>query len=154
MKRTIVLGSDQDDAINKNSEVQASETPLIHEKLLSEFSEDEKPLVLENLGVYPKDKVMTIDEAKAYISEQIKNGIDSHVSEDDPHGLLDDIADILSNYVKIDGSNGFTNRVKGITPIEENDLSTKKYIDDSIVLHEKKDDPHGTLKEVKELLLR
>lgn len=152
MKRTIVLGSDQDDAINKNSEVQKSETPLIHEKLLSEFSGDEKPLVLENLGVYPKDKVMTIDETKAYVSEQIRNGIDSHVGEEDPHGFLDDVADMLSNYVKTDGSNGFTNRVKGITPIEENDLATKKYVDDSIVLHEKKDDPHGTLKEVKELL--
>lgn len=155
MKETFPINTEP---LKDNSESVMNEgssgTPLLKENMLSEFSESEKKFARDNLGVYPKDVLMTSEEIIQYIAEKIAESILEHVSEGDAHDIQGKINESLSGYMKSDGSVGFTNRVKGVEPVENDDLSTKKYSDDNILLHEKKDDPHGTMAAVKELLKR
>lgn len=151
MKGTIEVNGD---ANNKNAREFAEEagTPLMRENLLSEFSDSEKPLVRSNLNVYSKDDLMTIDEVKAYVSEQILAKITEHISTVDPHGYKTAIAEALVGYILSDGSVPFTGRVKGVEPLENEDLSTKEYVDKVMALHLNENDPHEIMNKVNELL--
>lgn len=131
-----------------------SGTPLLKENMLSEFSDSEKNLARENLGVYAKDVLMTSTEIIQYIAEQISDAIASHIKDGDQHDIMTKIKDSLAGYMKSDGSVNFIGRVKGVEPIENADLSTKKYVDDTMALHLKNDDPHEIMMQVREILRR
>jgi hypothetical protein len=68
----------------------------------------------------------TILEATQLGSGGSSGGATSHGS------LLELTADDHPQYIRVDGTRGFTSTVSGITPVQENDLATKSYVDDEI----------------------
>lgn len=152
MERTTVIGSSVGDNNENVASPKSEGTPLMHENLLSEFTDEELKLVLENLGVYPKSKVYTIDEIVSYVKEQLEDAINKHIEQGDAHNVARMIADALEGYIKSDGSISFTSRVQGVEPLENDDLSTKEYVDKVMALHLNENDPHEIMNKVNELL--
>jgi hypothetical protein len=72
------------------------------------------------------DRYYTETEMDATIS-----GIQSSIITD--HGGLTGLGDDdHTQYILVDGSRGFTSTVSGVSPIQDYDLATKKYVDDEI----------------------
>jgi len=71
------------------------------------------------------DEIMKIDENGLTLNESLlltTNNLNV--------GSINNID--INQYVRADGSVSFTDQVKGIYPISDTDLSTKKYVDDSV----------------------
>ena len=126
---------------------------LQKEKYLSEFeTDDEKSVVRENLGVYPKGSVYTKDESDIKLSEEIKKAFDKYMDQDDPQGILPQVEQMIKNFVRNDGSTPFLAPQVGVDPTKDNHLATKKYITQVIQQHLNSSDPHEILPKVKTIL--
>ena len=132
-----------------------SEQYLQIDNYLSEYENDEqKSVVRENLKVYPKESVYTKTETDSKISEKIRGVLQDHLDTDDPHNILPQVDQKIADMVKTDGSTPFTLPQKGVDPQSDNDLATKKYIDQLLKDHLGTDDPHQILPIIQGLLLK
>lgn len=128
---------------------------LEKDKFLSEYqNEGEKSVVRENLGVYPKDSVYSKLEADTQLSEAIKLAFEKYLGQDDPHGIIPRVIEMISNFIKSDGSTPFTAPQPGIDPLEDSHLVTKRFINKLFKEHLNAKDPHEILNDVKDLLAK
>lgn len=127
---------------------------LQHDNFLSEFVDDrERQLARTNLGVLASDETMRRTEIENAIAADVKDAIDNHVAESDPHNTLPAVDRKLEEYVKRDGVKGFTGPVSGKDPLSPEDLATKNYVDNAIYDHSSdSNDPHDTMVKVNEAL--
>ena len=126
---------------------------LIKDNLLSEFeSETDKYAARENLGVPNKDEVYTKKEVDKNIESKISRSINSHLSEDDPHGIMSKVGPIIDNLVRKDGTTPFEYPQGGVDPLFDFHLTTKKFVTDLLNSHIGKQDPHNTMLLVEEAL--
>lgn len=135
------------------------ETPttqyLEKDNFLSEYSTDEeKSIVRENLGVYPKTSVYTKLETDTDLSQKITQAIQQYLTLEDPHGILPQVKEMIVNMVKTDGSTPFTLPQPGVDPQINSHLTTKKYVDNLINKHIDAEDPHKVLEQVTQLLTK
>ena len=115
--------------MNLDSTVVQDTNYLLKDNYLSEFSsKEEKTAVRHNLGVLPADDTYTKEAVEAVILNKIQEKIQEY-SNSLEYLTEDDIRGILSNYIKNDGSTTFLSVQKGVTPISNNDLTTKDYVD-------------------------
>lgn len=95
---------------------------------------------------------------------------DEHLKKTDPHNVMDlvkeelkqyslskdiygksevytkeQINKLIKPYVKTDGTTSFTAPQSGVTPITDQHLTTKRYVDNAIFKHDVSVDPHGFL---------
>lgn len=99
-------------------------------------------LLNQRLNNYFK-KTETYSRAETYSRNQIdaiigqlvtdaaRGAIEEHINQYDPHGTLKEI--YSKHYVPRDGSVPFTAPQKGVDAVEDDDLVTKRQLDDSIV---------------------
>ena len=129
---------------------------LERDNYLSEYqTEADKSVVRENLNVYPKSAVYTKDETDTNISQAVKTAMSNHLSIDDPHGTLNTVTEMVKDMVKTDGSTPFVAPQKGVEPISDSHLTTKKFVTRLINEHTRltgSDDPHQILPEVRTIL--
>lgn len=142
-----------------NIQEPTEETPntqyLEKDNFLSEYSTDEeKSIVRENLGVYPKNSVYTKLETDTGLSQKITQAIQQYLNLEDPHGILPQVREMIVDMVKTDGSTPFVLPQSGVDPQIDSHLTTKKYVDKLISSHTTASDPHGVLEEVKQLLTK
>ena len=142
-----------------NIQEPTEETPntqyLEKDNFLSEYSTDEeKSIVRENLGVYPKNSVYTKLETDTDLSQKITQAIQQYLNLEDPHGILPQVREMIVDMVKTDGSTPFVLPQSGVDPQIDSHLTTKKYVDKLISSHTTASDPHGVLEEVKQLLTK
>lgn len=96
--------------------------------------------------------------------------LDNHIKQTDPHNVMDLVNETLKQYslaknvynksevytkeqvdkitkpyVKSDGTVPFVAPQSGVTPITDQHLTTKRYVDNAIFKHEVSVDPHGLL---------
>ena len=120
---------------NQNTEqIQPITDYLRKSNNLSEFSSEiDKEAVRANLEVPHVEDVLTKDYTytKEETIEQINKAIDLHELENE-HISEKYVQELLSDFVKKDGSTPFEARQKGVLPVEDNDLTTKKYVDNQI----------------------
>lgn len=108
---------------------------LIKGNFLGEFeTKEDKAKARINLEVKSEEET---DQKFLELSTSIENLISTvtkHLLDlDDPHKTLNKIEKRLEEYAKLDGSTPFTHPQKGVTPATESDLTTKKYVDESII---------------------
>lgn len=101
---------------------------LEKDNYLSEFETDEeKARVRDVLGVPSLDDIPELAELYKYISDKITGTISLYNLDE----LKESVVDLQNNsedYVKKDGSTPFENPQKGVSPITDNDLTTKGYV--------------------------
>lgn len=132
-----------------------SEDPQYLEKdnYLAEYeSEGEKAVVRANLDVYAKDSVYTKIESDTNISEAIRNAFETYLGQDDPHGILPQVKEMIKGFVKEDGSTPFTAPQLGVDPIQDLHLVTKRFVNQLLKDHINSEDPHGILPDVRDIL--
>lgn len=150
-----------DTILTPGSEYQAT-TPISEEtqylerdKYLSEYdTEGEKAVVRENLDVYAKGSVYTKLESDTKLSEALKTAFEKYLGQDDPHGILPKVTEMIKSFVKEDGSTPFTAPQLGVDPIQDLHLVTKRFVNQLLKDHINSEDPHEILPEVKDLLER
>lgn len=142
------------DAFNETPIIQEEQNSFLIDNYFSELeTDDQKKIARDNLGVYGTSDLHTkgyIDEAIGSISRQVQ----SHLIEEDPHGILTQVYKKLANYANKNTSNTFETlpKSKG-TPLDPTDLTTKQYVDQSLTLHTTNDrDPHKTMDLVEDRL--
>lgn len=122
------------------------------------------PFTLPQSGVDPQsDSHLT---TKKYVDQLLRN----HLNTNDPHNILkqvqdllqwyaksadvytkdqvytiNDIARLLSSYIKNDGTTPFRNAQIGVDPELDSHLSTKRYVDKVMQNHKVEIDPHNFL---------
>lgn len=126
---------------------------LEKDKFLSEYeNEGEKAVVRENLDVYSKESVYNKTEADTKLSEAIKTAFEKYLGEDDPHGILPRVVEMIKDFIKKDGSTPFKAPQAGVDPLEDSDLTTKRFVSKLLREHLNAEDPHEILPEVKDML--
>lgn len=126
---------------------------LEKDKFLSEYeTESEKAVVRENLDVYAKDLIYTKQESDIKLDETIKKAFEKYLNEEDPHGLLPTVEQMIEGFVKSNGSVPFTAPQIGVDPIQDFHLATKRFVTKLIKDHLNSEDPHNILPEVKSIL--
>lgn len=126
---------------------------LEKDKFLSEYeSEGEKAVVRENLDVYSKDSVYNRIEADTNLKEAIKTAFEKYLGQDDPHGILPKVIEMVEDFIKKDGSTPFKAPQAGVDPLEDSDLTTKRFVSRLLREHINAEDPHEILPEVKDIL--
>lgn len=126
---------------------------LEKDKFLSEYeNEGEKAVVRENLDVYSKGSVYNKTEADTKLSEAIKTAFQKYLGEDDPHGILPRVIEMIRDFTKKDGSTPFNAPQAGVDPLEDSDLTTKRFVSKLLREHINTEDPHEILPEVKDIL--
>lgn len=126
---------------------------LDRDKFLDEYeTEEEKAVVRENLGVYSKDSVYTKLESDTALNEAIKVAFEKYLEQDDPHAILPKVRETIKDFVKNDGSTPFKAAQAGVDPIEDDDLTTKRFVTKLLKAHTNAEDPHEILPEVKNIL--
>lgn len=136
--------------------ITGNENYLLQDNYLSEFSTDnEKDLARNNLGVYAKSETMTVSE----ISQAIEQVINAHIANYPTNSKLEEVKNQLlqsingNQYVKSDGSVPFTTPQKQLVlPIQDLDLTNKRYVDSLLDSHLSSVDPHKTMTRVMALL--
>lgn len=127
---------------------------LEKDKFLSEFSTDEeKSAVRSNLKVPSIDNTYTKTDVDTQISTKVQAALQNHLTVDDPHGILAQVATLIVDMVKTDGSTPFTLPQSGVDPQKDQHLVTKKYADRLIKDHLNVEDPHNILTKVASLLV-
>lgn len=112
----------------------------------------QKGIARENLGVYGKQDLYTQVEVDNSISKAVGDAIKNLLATDDPHQILPKVANLLKDYVRIDGTTPFTAPQVGVDPVTDNHLTTKKYVQGIYENHLKRKDPHGVMDLVNEVL--
>lgn len=127
-------------------------TPLYVSNCLDEFNEGQKALARENLEVYDKDSVYTKEDTERIVSKVIKNNLNEHLSEEDPHGILPVVEQTLKDFTKVNGSTPFTAPQGGVDPIKDFHLATKRFVTQLLKDHINDDDPHRIIPEIEDKL--
>lgn len=130
-----------------------NELCLKKENYLSEFiNSTDKQAARTNLGVYSKDEVYT----KEFLDEKLESDIQSAISQylllTDPHGILPKVKILIKDFVKNNGTTPFISPQEGVTPVEEQHLTTKKYVDDLLAVHISSSDPHNVIPVIRQIL--
>ena len=88
---------------------QKSTQYLEKDNFLSEYeTEGEKAVVRENLDVYAKESVYTRQESDIKLDESIKKAFEKYLNEEDPHGILPEVRQMIEGFIRADGSTPFT----------------------------------------------
>lgn len=120
---------------------------------LSEFqTPEQKAVARENLNVYNRDAVYTRQESDIKLDETIKAAFEKYLNEEDPHGILPIVEQMIIDFVKNDGSTPFIAPQKGVDPVSEFDLVTKRFVTKVIRDHLSSDDPHNIIDQVRDIL--
>ena len=112
----------------------------------------QKGIARENLGVYGKQDLYTQVEVDNSISKAVGDAVRNLLATDDPHQVLPKVANLLKDYVRIDGTTPFTAPQVGVDPVTDNHLTTKKYVQGIYENHLKRKDPHRVMDLVNEVL--
>lgn len=126
---------------------------LIKDNFLSEYeTEGEKAVVRENLNVYAKESVYNRQESDIKLDESIKKAFEKYLNEEDPHGILPIVRQMIEGFVKKDGSTPFTAPQEGADPVQDFHLATKRFVTKILRDHINTDDPHRILPQVEDML--
>lgn len=126
---------------------------LEKDNYLSEYeTEEQKAIVRENLNIPSKDSVFNKQEVNIEVSKKIREAIQEYLNMEDPHGLIPIIEDKVEGMVKQDGSTPFEAPQIGKDPLQDNHLTTKRFVTRLLKEHISASDPHGIIPEV-ELIL-
>lgn len=126
---------------------------LERDNFLSEYeTEGEKAVVRENLDVYAKESVYTKQESDIKLDESIKKAFEKYLNEEDPHGILPVVRQMIEGFVREDGSTPFTAPQGGVDPIQDFHLATKRFVTKILRDHINDDDPHRILPQVEDML--
>lgn len=132
---------------------QESTQYLIRDNFLSEYeTEGEKAVVRENLDVYAKESVYNRQESDIKLDESIKKAFEKYLNEEDPHGILPIVRQMIEDFVKEDGSTPFTAPQGGVDPVQDFHLATKRFVTKILRDHINDDDPHRILPQVEDML--
>lgn len=126
---------------------------LEKDNFLSEYeTEGEKAVVRENLDVYAKESVYNKQESDIKLDESIKKAFEKYLNEEDPHGILPEVRQMIEGFVREDGSTPFTAPQGGIDPVQDFHLATKRFVTKILRDHINDDDPHRILPQVEDML--
>lgn len=126
---------------------------LMIDNFFSEYeTEEEKAIARENLNVPSRDNIYDQQEVNTRISTGIRNVIQEHLNQEDPHGILPQVEEMVTDMVKTDGSTPFIAPQKGADPVSELHLTTKRYVDKLVRDHVNTEDPHNIIPEIETLL--
>lgn len=129
-------------------------TPYLEkDNYLSEFQTDgEKAVARENLDVYSKDSVYNKTESDILLDKVIKQAFDKYLNMEDPHGILPTVREMIEGVVKNDGTTPFLAPQKGVDPVQDFHLTTKRFVTKLLKEHADAEDPHRILPEVEDML--
>lgn len=132
---------------------QKSTQYLEKDNFLSEYeTEGEKAVVRENLDVYAKESVYTRQESDIKLDESIKKAFEKYLNEEDPHGILPEVRQMIEGFVRDDGSTPFTAPQRGVDPVQDFHLATKRFVTKILRDHINDDDPHRIIPQVEDML--
>lgn len=132
---------------------QKSTQYLEKDNFLSEYeTEGEKAVVRENLDVYAKESVYTRQESDIKLDESIKKAFEKYLNEEDPHGILPEVRQMIEGFVRNDGSTPFTAPQRGVDPVQDFHLATKRFVTKILRDHINDDDPHRIIPQVEDML--
>lgn len=83
-----------------------------------------------------------LNQVQNYLQEYVKS---SDVYTKDKLYTIDEITNLLKQYIKPDGSTQFTSAQIGIDPQIDSHLTTKRYVDKIMYNHKDESDPHNFL---------
>ncbi len=129
-------------------------TPYLEkDNYLSEFQTDgEKAVARENLDVYSKDSVYNKTESDILLDKTIKEAFDKYLNMEDPHGILPTVEEMIEGMVKSDGTTPFLMPQRGVDPVQDYHLATKRFVTKLLKEHIDSEDPHRILPEVEDIL--
>lgn len=126
---------------------------LERDNFLSEYeTEEEKAVVRENLNIYAKESVYNRQESDTKLDESIKKAFEKYLNEEDPHGILPVVQQMIEGFVREDGSTPFTAPQVGIDPVQDFHLTTKRFVNKILRDHINSTDPHRILPQVEDML--
>lgn len=132
---------------------QKSTQYLERDNFLSEYeTEGEKAVVRENLDVYAKESVYTRQESDIKLDESIKKAFEKYLNEEDPHGILPEVRQMIEGFVRDDGSTPFTAPQRGVDPVQDFHLATKRFVTKILRDHINDNDPHRIISQVEDML--
>lgn len=132
---------------------QKSTQYLEKDNFLSEYeTEGEKAVVRENLDVYAKESVYTRQESDIKLDESIKKAFEKYLNEEDPHGILPEVRQMIEGFVRDDGSTPFTAPQRGVDPVQDFHLATKRFVTKILRDHINDNDPHRVIPQVEDML--
>lgn len=129
-------------------------TPYLEkDNYLSEFQTiEEKAVARENLDVYSKDSVYNKTESDTLLDRTIKEAFDKYLNMEDPHGILPAVEEMIEGVVRNDGSTPFLAPQRGIDPVQDYHLATKRFVTKLLKEHVDAEDPHRILPIVEDML--
>lgn len=129
---------------------------LEKDRFLGEYSGDEQAqaLVQDHLNIPSKDDVYNKQEIDIRVSEFIRDAIQSYLNQEDPHGIIPQVEEMIQGMAKSDGSTPFTAPQQGVEPLMDSHLTTRKYVLSQIKQHLSSIDPHQILPQVQEMLTK
>lgn len=128
---------------------------LERDKYLGEYEEEgEKAIVRENLDVYSKGSVYTKTETDTKLDESISKAFKKYLTEEDPHGILPQVQQMIKDFVKTDGSTPFIAPQQGVDPVYDFHLATKRFVQKILKDHVDTEDPHKIIPQVQDILER
>lgn len=129
-------------------------TPYLEkDNYLSEFQTiEEKAVARENLDVYSKDSVYNKTESDTLLDRTIKEAFDKYLNMEDPHGILPTVEEMIEGVVRNDGSTPFLAPQRGVDPVQDYHLATKRFVTKLLKEHVDTEDPHRILPIVEDML--
>lgn len=122
---------------------------LQKDNYLGEFATKfEKELVRGNLEVPSADSVYDKESTQNEIQGKVRDAMQSHLSVDDPHGILPQVDNALQQVIRTDGSTPFVKPQQGVDPVFDYHLTTKRFVNNLIEKHLAESDPHNIMEEV------
>ena len=132
--------------------VDPQKTPLTVEECLGEFNDGQKALARENLDVYDRNMVYTKQDSDKKLNETIKKAFEKYLNEEDPHGILPEVRQMIEGFIRADGSTPFTAPQQGVDPVQDFHLATKRFVTKILRDHINDDDPHRIIPQVEDML--
>lgn len=129
-------------------------TPYLEkDNYLSEFQTiEEKAAARENLDVYSKDSVYNKTESDTLLGTTIKEAFDKYLNMEDPHGILPTVEEMIEGVVRDDGSTPFLAPQRGVDPVQDYHLATKRFVTKLLKEHVDTEDPHRILPVIEDML--
>ena len=138
-----------------NDPEQPSTKYLEKDNYLSEYDdENSKAIVRENIGVPSKDYSYSKQETNTEISKQIQKAIQNYLNQDDPHGLIPIVEEMIEGMAKTNVDNHFSVPQTGVDPLNDSHLTTKRFVTRLLKEHLQSEDPHQILQEVQNILTK
>lgn len=127
---------------------------LEKDNFLGEFkTAEEKEIARANLGVPSFEDVCDTIDVDTIAKRLIKEALELHLAEVDPHGTLGSVNEKLKGVVMQDGSVPFLNPQKGADPVLDDHLATKRSVEDVMRNHLEQFDPHHVIASFEQELL-